>query len=64
MSNQVTADRAAILEAVAQLERAAQDLETAVDGRWPPYTAERWRKIRRSIEILTADLRAEFGVRP
>ena len=55
------ADRAAIQAALDQFERAAQDLETAVADCWPSYTRERWRKLKRSLEILASDLRAGFG---
>jgi hypothetical protein len=51
----------AILVSLKQLETATAALEAAADGRWPAYTAERWRKLRRSLDILAADLRAEFG---
>jgi hypothetical protein len=55
------ADRTAILEALDQLETAADALEAAAAGRWPSYTGERWRKLKRSLGILASDLRAGFG---
>jgi hypothetical protein len=55
------ADRAAILGALNQLESAAEALEAKAAGRWPSYTSERWRKLKRSLGILASDLRAGFG---
>jgi len=55
------AARITVREALDTLETAAEALEVAADDRWPTYTAERWRKLKRSLDILASDLRAEFG---
>ncbi len=54
-------DRTDILEALDTLEAAIQNLDEAAGNRWPRYTAERFRKIRRSFEILASDLRSDWG---
>ncbi len=36
-------------------------LDAAADGSWPRYSAERWKKLKRSLGILADDLRSDRG---
>ena len=54
-------ERTTLLGLFVRLEETTTEINKLVDGTLPPHTQARWTQLRRSIAILAADLRQNFG---